>query len=189
MPLHSRTERRSSGSMKRCANAFSGAHPLQLQVRRRLAVRPHLAKTKVIQAKAEAEERDVVVEETTAKRGIHRQHRASHPDISTTHLVRMHPLDREVAVLSLKEMVPTLKFLNNHYAAPGALTQVEEVASISIAVLEQASVHVTKSYSLQDNGYLLILWKFLILWSQGRPRPALIAFATCDVFGRFSAIR
>lgn len=144
--------------MKRCANVFSEAHPLQLRVRRRLAVRHHLAKAKAIQVKAEAEEKDVVGEEITAKRGTHPRHRAS-PDISTIHLVRpsqMHLLDREVAVLNLNEMAPTLRRLSNHYATPGALTQVEEVVLISIAVLEQASVHVTNISSLQDNGHLLI---------------------------------
>jgi hypothetical protein len=158
MLLLSRTERRSSGSTKKCANAFLEAHPLQLLVRRRLAARPHLVKIKVIRAKAEAEEKDEVVVETTAKREIPRRHRASHPDISTIHLVRpsqVHPC-REGVVPSLKGMPLTLKPLSNHYAVPGALTQVEEVASILIAVLEQANVHVANIYSLQDNGHPLI---------------------------------
>lgn len=56
--------------MKRCVNGCLEAHPPQLPVHRRQAVRPHLAKTKVILVKAEAEGRYVAVEETLAKRGI-----------------------------------------------------------------------------------------------------------------------
>lgn len=146
--------------MKRCANACSEVHPLQLRVRRRLAVRPRLARTKFIQEKVEAEEKVVAEEEITAKRGILRRHRAILDIISTIQLARlsqMHHLDREVAVLSLNGTAPTLKLLSNRYAALGALIQVEEVASISIVVLEEAKVHVTNISSLQNNGHLLSL--------------------------------
>lgn len=92
--------------MKRCVNGCLEAHPPQLPVRRRQAVRPHLAKTKVILVKAEAEERDVVGEETIVKRGILRWSQAS-LDISTIHSFKpkqMHPQDKEVDVSSLREM-------------------------------------------------------------------------------------
>lgn len=140
MRLPSRIGRKNSGNMKRCANAFSGAHPLRPLVPPRLAVRHLLGKAKTAQERAEAEEKDVAGEEIIAKREILRRPLASLDTTSTIHLQarpnQMHILDRKVAELSLKGMVPTLKLHSNHYEILGALTQVEEVASISIAVPE-----------------------------------------------------
>lgn len=137
--LHSRTERKSSGSTKRCANAYSVAHLPRLLGRRRQAARPRLDR---IPVRVEAEERGEVVEETIEKRGNLRPPQAS-LNISTIRLARrnqMHPLGG-VAVPSLSVLVPTLKLHSNHYATREDLMQVEEVASISTAVREQANIH------------------------------------------------
>lgn len=61
-----------------------------------------------------------------------------------------------MGVSSLKEMGMTLKHNSNQYAVLGALMQVEEVASISTAVLEQASIHVAGISFLRDHNHLQI---------------------------------
>lgn len=136
MQLHSRTERKSSGSTKRCANAYLAARPLRLPGPRRQEVRPRLDR---ILVRVEVEERDEVEAEIIGKRENLRPLRAS-LSIFTTRLLQqsqMHPLGG-VAVPSLNVLAPTLKLHSNHYATRGALMLVGEGASISTGVLEQA---------------------------------------------------
>jgi hypothetical protein len=64
----------------------------------------------------------------------------------------MHPSYKEVAVRKLSGAVPILKPRSSRCAVLEALMQVEEVASISTEVLEQANVHLTKISSSHHTG-------------------------------------
>jgi hypothetical protein len=155
MRLLSRTERKNSASTKRCANAYSEAHPPRPLVPPHLAVRLLLVKAKVTQ-KAEVGEKAAAVEEITVKRERLRRLQAN-LDTSTIHLL-VRPNQTKVAVLNPKEMGLTLWLRSNQYAVRVALMQVEEVASISTAVLEQAKTCTTETsfLRLRDNIHLLI---------------------------------